>query len=122
MVDSTQHSDEVVLASGDSSVEPVIESRTGYPLTVDTVRVDYDGSAATAATTVELHEAPDDATSGDLDASTRRLTLFLGAGDTRVETGLSMRELQEDLVVLPDGNQDADLAVYAGGYHIETTR
>lgn len=115
-------SSEVVVAGGSGSVETVMQSRADYPMRVDTVIVDYNNDGSSTPTTLELHEAPDGTAAGDLDATTRRKTLFLAAGDDYSEVGITMRDIQSDLLVLPDGNQDAEIAVYAGGYHVTSTR
>lgn len=115
-------SGEVVVAGGSGAVETVMQSRASYPVRVDTLIIDYNNDGSSTPTTVEIHEAPDGTPSGDLDASTRRKTVFLDAGEDFQETGLTMRDVQSDLLVLPDGNHDAELAVYAGGHHVTSTR
>jgi len=117
----TPHSDEVVVASGSGSVETIIESRDDMPLRVREIVVDYNNDGASTPTTVEIHEAPAGTAAGNLDASTRRKTIYLSAGGTAV-VDAPFRQVESDLLVNPDGNHDADVAVFAGGHHVESVR
>lgn len=119
MPENPPHSGETVVASGSASVETVLESRDDAPFRANQIILDYDGSAAS---TIEIHESPDGTGSGSLDGTTLRKTVHLNAQGRVVLDNLMMRDFNTDVLVNPDGNTDGDLAVYADGADILSSR
>lgn len=115
-VDGDVHT--VAAATGANTVETVFETPDDATFEMEDLSAVY-LEGATTATVVELHDAPDGTGSGALDADTRRYKTELSGATTAADkeqlSGFTFRPFEEDVLVLVDGNQDADYVLTVGG-------
>lgn len=113
LVDGDTH--EVAAGAGANTVETVFDPPDQYGYRMTDLLISYPADATTR-TVVELHDAPDGTASGDLDADTRRFEDELDPAGERIQlTGWNFRDFEEDVLVLIDGNQDAQYWITVGG-------
>lgn len=112
IVDGDVH--EVGAAVGANTVETVFETPDDAGFRMTHLELEY-AAAATVATVVEIHDAPDGTASGDLDADTRRYETELSPDDRVALGDWPFRDVEEDILVLVDGNQNGDYHVTVGG-------
>lgn len=112
---------EVAAATGANVVETVFQTPDDKGYRMTHLLLDYPADA-TARTVVEIHDAPDGTASGDLDADTRRFKTDLDPdGDRVFLEDWPFRDVETDVVVLVDGNQDAQYWVTVGGELLDGT-
>lgn len=116
MTDHRPDGDVATVASGDGDTDltTVFETPDDSMFEATDLVIDYTGG--TTETVLEIHDAPDTAAAGDLDADTRRAKITLsGSGERASLSDVTFRPFEEDVIADPDGNQDHDVVVTVGG-------
>lgn len=106
----------ITIGSGSGSVETVLDLRDEASLDIEYIKVDYNGGATTAAEVI-LYDESDGTSSGNLDRDIEGFQLAAGA-DRIVIDDPSLDQIENDVVVEPDGNQDAAVQITVGGQAI----
>lgn len=119
MVDDSRESGRVVskvleIASGDNSVVTLVNLDSGFTFVPTSLRVSYHADGGVNAN-VSLHDDPDGTASGNL---TDTIDSFpIAPGDHIILEDFEYRDIEDSLLVYPDGNQDDQVTVTVGGYY-----
>lgn len=121
--DGIPNSGSAEIASGDSAttVTTVLQTRDDSLFEPEKLVITY--PTAGVATQVQFFDAPDGTADGDLPSAS--LTLDVETTNTPVAVDLdgpALRDIENDVLVEPDGNQDSAVQVYVGGKEIQTNR
>jgi hypothetical protein len=105
-------SDTVDVPSGDRTNYDVLDLRDEESMSLEEIRVDYDGNGTTAAT-VEIYDEPDGTSTGNESDLVDKLRLAAG-GEKNPD--MEWRDIENGVLVTTGGNQDAEITVTVGGY------
>jgi len=105
-------SETVTLPAGDDTPVTVIDLADDQTLALGYLKVEY-SSGGSVESEIILYDEDDTTDAGDLDDDLDGF--FLNAGDREIIDDPFLSEVEEDLVVDPDGSSDAEIRVTAGG-------
>lgn len=100
------------IQGGDTAPATLMSLRSEETLSLKYVKLHYE-AGATTNTIVEVYDEADGTTSGNLEDKVDHFAL--APGDTVVVEEGVWRDIEEDILLLPDGNQDGQILVTAGG-------
>lgn len=107
-------SEVATVSSGASSPQTAIDLRSEETLAIEEILLQYDAGAGTPAV-VEVYDEPDGTAQGDL--SDKIGEFRLSSGDT-INPDMVWKDVEDDVVLLPDGNSDDAITVTIGGWTI----
>lgn len=105
-------SETVTIPSGSDVPVTVIDLADDQTLAIGYIKVEY-SSGGTVESEIVLYDEDSSTAAGDLEDDIEGYFLSSGERETLDDPFLS--EVEEDLVVDPDGSADADIRVTAGG-------
>lgn len=103
----------ITISGGASSPETVLDLREASTLRIEYIKVDYNGDATSAGQLI-LYDETDGTPSADLDRDIEGFQLAASA-DRVVVDDPSLDDVERDIIVEPDGNQDAAVQLTIGG-------
>jgi len=105
-------SETVTVASGSGTPQTIIDLAPEQTLAIGYLKLEY-ASAGTVESELVLYDEPDGTASADLDDDIEGF--FLSGSDREIVDDPYLSEIEDDLVVEPDGNSDADIKITVGG-------
>jgi len=104
----------LTLSSGASSPATAIDLRDEERMAVEEMRLQYDSGGTTAAL-VEVYDEPDGTTAGNLNDKVDEFRL---QGGDEANPDMVWEDIEDDIIVLPDGNSDGAITVTVGGFTV----
>jgi len=108
-------SDTTTLAAGDGGTNGVVSLREEEVMSVSMVRLQY-SSNGTTQSVISMYDEAEGTAPGDL--SDKVDEFHLSPGDEITIEEATYRDIEDDVLVEPDGNQDAEIVVTIGGYPV----
>ena len=100
------------LASGTSVVQTVENLRPEETFAIDYIKVEYD-SGGGVASDLEFYDDPDGTSAGNLN---NRFEKFkIQGGDRIIIDDVTYDDVEDDILINPDGNQDAEVTITVSG-------
>jgi len=104
----------VTLSGGASAVTTALDLRDEERMSLEEIRMQYDTGGSTNAL-VEIYDEPDGTAQADL--SDKVDEFRLAPGDD-ANPDMEWEDIEDDVILLPDGNSDDAITVTVGGYTI----
>lgn len=104
----------VTIATGSGSVITAINLREQESLSLDQLRMQYSGDGGVEVL-VEVYDEPDGTPSGSLNDKVDEYRLSPGED---ANPDMVWEDIEDDLLLMPDGSSDAPITVTVGGYTI----
>lgn len=100
------------LASGAGSVETVQNLRPEETFAIDYIKVEYD-SGGSVASDLEFYDDPDGTAAVDLNDRFEKFKIQ--AGDRITIDDVTYDDVEDDILINPDGNQDDEVTITISG-------
>jgi len=103
------------IAAGNADPTTVLALRPEEVLSPSMVKVEYNPAGTTEAS-LELYDEEDGTEEANLEDRVDKF--YLSPGDEVVLDDVTYRDIEQDVVALADGGQDAEIVVTIGGYPV----